>query len=60
MKELMMYIEMIKEVLDREYGKAVVFYNEGEWYSRDHSRNISLEELREYLLQKTDKGEEYY
>lgn len=55
MKELMAYINMIKEVLDREYGKEVVFYHDGEWYSRDHSRNLSIEELREYLLQQTHR-----
>ena len=48
-----MYVNMIKEVLDRHYGKEVVFYNDGEWYSRDHSRNITIEELRDYLLQQT-------
>lgn len=59
MNELMAYVRMIKEVLDRDYGKGVVFYNNGEWYSRDHSRNISLEELEEYLLKVTDKDEYY-
>lgn len=57
-KEFMMYINMIKEVLDRSYGKEVVFYNDGEWYSRDHSRNITIEELREYLLKKTYREED--
>lgn len=60
MKELMAYVNMIKDVLDREYGKEVVFYSDGEWYSRDHSRNITIEELREYLLQQTDRGDECY
>gem|GEM_PF-4559990 len=60
MKELMAYVNMIKDVLDREYGKEVIFYSEGEWYSRDHSRNITVEELREYLLQQTYKGEDAY
>lgn len=56
----MAYVNMIKDVLDREYGKEVIFYSEGEWYSRDHSRNITVEELREYLLQQTYKGEDAY
>lgn len=51
MQELMLYVNLIKEILDRNYGKEVVFYNEGQWYSRDHSRNLTLDELREYLLQ---------
>lgn len=57
MNELMAYVNMIKKVLDRNYGKEVVFYDSGDWYSRDHSRNISLEELEQYLLQVTDKEE---
>lgn len=59
MNELMAYVQMIKEVLDRDYGKEVVSYNNGEWYSRNHSRNISYEELEEYLLSVTDKKEYY-
>jgi len=55
MNELLAYVNMIKKVLDRDYGKEVVFYNEGEWYSRDHSRNISLEELEAYLLKVADR-----
>jgi len=59
MNEIMAYVNMIKKILDRYYGKEVVFYNNGEWYSRDHSRNISLKELEEYLWYVTDK-EEYH
>jgi hypothetical protein len=59
MNEIMAYVNMIKKILDRDYGKEVVFYHEGEWYSRNHGRNISLEELEEYLLKVTDR-EEYY
>jgi hypothetical protein len=58
-KESMAYVNMIKEVLDRNYGKEVVFYNDGEWYSRDHCRRITVEELREYLLKNTYIGDEY-
>ena len=53
-KEKDMYISIIKSVLDRAYGKEVVFYDSGEWYSRDHCRNISLEELKKYLLEVTE------
>lgn len=63
MKELPAYVKMIKEVLDRDYEKGVVFYDNGEWHSRNHSRHghrkITLEELRDYLLDVTNK-EEYY
>jgi len=55
MNEIMAYVNMIKKVLDRNYGKEVIFYSDGEWYSRDHSRNILLEELEEYLLRVTDR-----
>jgi hypothetical protein len=55
-----MYVNMIKEVLDRHYGKEVVFYNDGMWYSRDHCRNITVDELRDYLLQQTDRGDDCY
>lgn len=59
MHEFMIYVNIIKTILDRDYGKEVVFYNDGEWYSRDHSKIITLEELKEYILKVTDK-EEYY
>jgi hypothetical protein len=59
MNELMAYVNIIKDILDRDYGKEVVFYDNGEWYSRDHSRIITTEELREYVLKVTDR-EEYY
>lgn len=60
MKEFMTYVAIIKEILDREYGKEVVFYDNGEWYSRDHSRKITLEELREYILEVTYRDDDYY
>lgn len=59
MNEIMAYVNMIKKILDRDYGKEVVFYNDGEWYSKDHCRKLSFEELEEYLLRVTDR-EEYY
>lgn len=59
MNEIMAYVNMIKKILDRDYGKEVVFYNNGEWYSREHSGKIDLNTLQEYLLKVTDR-EEYY
>lgn len=47
--ELMTYVYMIKEILDINYGKEVVFYDAGEWYSRVHERIISMDELKQYL-----------
>ena len=55
MKELMVYVEIIKTILDNDYGKEVVFYENGEWYSREHSRIITLDELKEYVLDTFNK-----
>jgi hypothetical protein len=57
MKEFLFYVNIIKEILDRDYGKEVVFYNDGEWYSRSHSRKITLDELKAYILEVTDTEE---
>jgi hypothetical protein len=47
MKELLLYINTLKQIIDSYYEKEVVFYNieSGTWYSREHSREISHEEL---------------
>lgn len=50
MNELLAYINMIKKLIDNDSEKETVFYNDGEWYSRSHSRNISLKELEEWVL----------
>lgn len=55
MKELMVYVEIIKTILDSDYGKEVVFYKNGEWYSREHSRVITLDELKDYVLDTFNK-----
>ena len=60
MKEMLAYVAIIKEILDREYGKEVVFYDNGEWYSRDHCRKITIEELQSYILEVTYKNDGYY
>lgn len=57
MQELLTYINMIKRILDRHYEKEIVFYDNGSWYSREHCREISLEELEDFLLEVTDKPE---
>lgn len=57
MKELLFYVDIIKFILDRDYGKEVVFYDNGEWYSRKHNRIISLDELREYIFEITYQEE---
>lgn len=56
--EKLAYVEMIKNVLDREYGKEVVFYDKGEWYSRYYCRNITIDELAKFLYDMTRKEDE--
>lgn len=50
MKEFQFYIDLIKELIDSNNLKGTVYYSDGEWYSREHSRNITLEELKEMTL----------
>lgn len=53
MKELLKYVDIIKDIINYHYEKEVVFYNNGEWYSREHSRNITLEELAIWVQELT-------
>jgi len=57
--ELLEYVEIIKTILDRSYGKEVVFYEDGRWYSRDHCRYISIDELAEYIYDVTKRSSAY-
>jgi hypothetical protein len=62
MQEFMKYINIIKQVLDRDYGKERVFYNNGEWYDRNTSKNMSLDELESEVLgivSQSEKDNEY-
>lgn len=59
MQELYLYAKVLKEIIDRHYEKETVFYDMGEWYSRYHSRNLTLDELVKWVLEISDK-EEYY
>jgi hypothetical protein len=54
MEELLFYINLIRQIVCREYEKEILFYNDGEWYSREHCRNITLDELKEFVLETTD------
>ena len=51
MKELKQMIDFIKDVSCLIYGKEVFFYDSGgdEWYSRDHCRIVSFEEILYWL-----------
>lgn len=50
MKEFQLYINTIKSIIDTFHEKETVFYNDGEWYSREHCRNLSSEELTGWAL----------
>ena len=59
-QELSAYIEIIRRIATRHYGKEIIFrQNDGTWYSREHCRCITLEELEDLIMKITDK-EEYH
>jgi len=45
------YISIIKYIVNNYYEKGMIFYNDGEWYTRKLCGNISLEELEEWIEQ---------
>jgi hypothetical protein len=51
MNELKLYIETLKTIIDVYYEKEVVFYEDGKWYSRCHSRYITPEELTGWVIE---------
>ena len=51
MGEFMIYVNALKNIADSHYGKEVIFYDNGEWYSRDHSRNLTPEEVAQYVYE---------
>ena len=59
MKELMLYVELIREIVRRCYEKEMLFYENGEWYSRRHGRYITHDELSEWMLSITILEEDY-
>jgi hypothetical protein len=54
-KELKLYIETLKRIIDRHYLKETVFYSDQGWYSREHCRYISNEELTNWILEITEE-----
>jgi len=50
MQELLQYVELIKQLTASKYGKDVLFYDVGNWYSREHCREITLEELQDFVM----------
>lgn len=59
MNELMAYVKALKTIIDRDHSKEMVFYDNGKWDSREHCRNLTIEELCQWALEISDK-EEYY
>lgn len=51
MNEFDRYVSTLKRIADRHYGKEVLFYDSGEWYSRDHCRNLTTEEVCDYVFE---------
>jgi hypothetical protein len=49
MNELMIYVNALKRIADSHYGKEVIFYDGGVWYSREHCRNLTPDEVAEYV-----------
>lgn len=51
MNEFVLYINTLIKISEINYGyKSCLSYNDGQWYSRDHSRNLTPEEVSEYIL----------
>lgn len=60
MEEFQRYVRIIKQILDRDYGKERVFYDSGDWYDRNFCRNLSLDELEKEVLDIVNQSERNY
>jgi hypothetical protein len=56
-KRLLLYVNAMKTIIDTNYEKEMVFYDDGDWYSRHHCRNITDEELIEWVIEITEPKE---
>lgn len=56
MNELLAYVNILKNIITNYYEKEMVFYDSGEWYSREHCRIISVEELKEWIMEITNNN----
>ena len=53
--EWSLYVETLREIINRHYEKEMVFYDDlGRWYSRYHSDYITPDQLAEFVLELTD------
>jgi len=49
-KEAMVYVNIIKSIIDNFYEKEMLFYNkEDGWYSRYHSKYLTIDELDDFI-----------
>lgn len=51
MGEFLLYINILKSIIDTEYERETVFYENGKWWPRDHCRYISPEVLTDWVLE---------
>lgn len=51
MDEFRTYVVALKRIADSHYGEEVLFYDNGEWYSREHCRKLSFKEVAEYVYE---------
>jgi hypothetical protein len=58
MEEFLLYTKTLKEIITRHYEKEMVYYDCGEWYSREHCRKITFQELCDWVLEITTLNEE--
>lgn len=58
LEEFKLYINTLKEMVDKHYDKEMIFYDDLGWYSREHGRNITPQELCDWVLE-LNKEEDY-
>ena len=58
MKELLIYVDIIRNIVTNYYEKEMLFYDKGEWYSREHCRIITTDELKDWIKDITTDEEE--
>lgn len=54
LKDIKLAIDFVNELSSNIYGKEVFFYDfdDDTWYSRDHCRNVTFEEITEWLKER--------
>ena len=57
MEEKLLYVEILKNIINRYYEKEMVFYYNGKWYFKKHCRNMSTKELMDWIFKITSLEE---